>query len=106
MTQKEKAKYQARAAIIKALAHPTRLFMVDRLSVKPHCVCELTAMVGDDMTTVSKHLTVLKNANLVAVEKKGTQVFYHLKLPCIMGFLSCAEETMKNNLKEQNKLFN
>ena len=106
MTQKEKAKYQARAAIIKALAHPTRLFMVDKLSEKPYCVCELTAMVGDDITTISKHLSVLKNAGLVSVEKKGTQVFYQLKLPCIMGFLSCAEETMKDRLKEQNKLFN
>jgi ArsR family transcriptional regulator len=106
MTQKEKAKYQARAAIIKALAHPTRLFLMDKLSMNTHCVCQLTAMVGDDITTISKHLSVLKNAGLVAVEKKGTQVFYHLKLPCIMGFLSCAEETMKNSLKEQNKLFN
>jgi len=106
MTQKEKAKYHARAAIIKALAHPTRLFMVDKLSEKPYCVCELTAMVGDDITTISKHLSVLKNAGLVSVEKKGTQVFYQLKLPCIMGFLSCAEETMKDRLKEQNKLFN
>ena len=105
MTQKEKAKYQARAAIIKALAHPTRLFMVDKLSIKSHCVCELTAMVGDDITTVSKHLSVLKNAGLVAVEKKGTQVFYLLKVPCILGFLSCAEETIKNTLKEQNRLF-
>jgi len=106
MTQKEKAKYQARATVIKALAHPTRLFMVDKLSEKPYCVCQLTAMVGDDITTISKHLSVLKNAGLVAVEKKGTQVFYQLKLPCIMGFLSCAEETMKDRLKEQNKLFN
>lgn len=106
MTHKEKEKYLARTSIIKALAHSTRLFIVDKLAKKPYCVCELTAMVGDDITTVSKHLSVLKNAGLVAVEKKGTQVFYHLKLPCIMGFLSCAEETIKSTIREQNRLFN
>lgn len=106
MNKKVKAKYQARANIIKALAHPTRLFIADKLAEKAFCVCELTKMVGDDITTVSKHLSVLKNAGIVAVEKKGTQVFYHLKVPCIMGFLSCAEETIKSALKEQNQLFN
>jgi len=106
MTAKQKEKYQIRATIIKALAHPTRLFIVDQLAKKNHCVCELTDMVGDDITTVSKHLSVLRSSGLVSVEKKGTQVFYHLKVPCILGFIRCAEETLKSTLQEQNRIFN
>ena len=54
--------------------------MIEELSKKSHCVCELTEMVGLDVSTVSKHLSILKNAGLVNVEKKGKQVFYSLRV--------------------------
>lgn len=46
-------RYQARARIMKALAHPTRLFVVDRIAEQEYCVNELTALVGCDMSTMS-----------------------------------------------------
>ena len=101
MNQKTKARYEARAKIIKAMAHPTRLFIVDRLSKGERCVCKLTKMVGDDVSTVSKHLSVLKNAGIVADEKRGTQVFYTLRVPCVLNFFSCVESVLKSNAKEQ-----
>ncbi|MFH1676248.1 MAG: metalloregulator ArsR/SmtB family transcription factor, partial [bacterium] len=79
---------EARAKILKALSHPTRLFIVDRLSEREHCVCELTEMIGADMSTVSKHLLVLKNAGIIADEKRGLWVWYSLKVPCIIDFMS------------------
>ncbi|HOF60329.1 MAG TPA: metalloregulator ArsR/SmtB family transcription factor [Candidatus Latescibacteria bacterium] len=95
------ARYEARARIIKALAHPTRLFIVDVLAQQSHCVCELTAMVGADTSTVSKHLSLLKDAGLVSDEKRGTQVYYHLVAPCALRFLDCAEAVMKVRLEKQ-----
>ena len=71
MDMQTKARYEARARIIKALAHPTRLFIIDELSGNKRCVCELTEMIGADASTVSKHLSVLRNAGLVADEKVG-----------------------------------
>lgn len=62
LNAKNRARYAAQAKIIKALAHPTRLFLVDQISRQETCVCELTAMVGADISTVSKHLSILKNA--------------------------------------------
>ena len=59
MNQNLKYKYDARVKIIKALAHPTRLFIIDELTKKEKCVCELQEMIGDDFSTVSKHLTIL-----------------------------------------------
>ena len=57
MNAKTLAKYEARAHIIKALAHPARLLIVDELSNHgERCVCELTEMIGSDMSTVSRHL--------------------------------------------------
>ena len=104
MDPKIKANYEARARIIKAMSHPTRLFMVDELSRGERCVCELTEMVGDDISTISKHLSILKSAGIVADEKRGTQVFYSLRVPCVLNFFSCVESVLKRNAKEQAAL--
>lgn len=99
-----KGRYEIRAKIIKAMAHPTRLFLVDELSKGERCVCTLTDMVGDDVSTVSKHLSVLKNAGIVADDKRGTQVFYSLRVPCVLNFFSCVESVLEMNIKEQAAL--
>jgi len=63
MDPQTQARFQARAKVLKALAHPTRLFIVDELGRNgPRCVCELTDLVGADMSTVSKHLALLKQS--------------------------------------------
>lgn len=85
------ARYETRARVMKALAHPTRLFLVDELAGGPRCVCELTALVDADVSTVSKHLGVLRNAGIVADEKRGAQVFYRLLTPCVRSWPSCVE---------------
>ncbi|MBN1593831.1 MAG: helix-turn-helix transcriptional regulator [Candidatus Coatesbacteria bacterium] len=104
MEKKSKAKYEARAAIIKALAHPTRLFIVDQLEGGKRCVCELTRMIGVDMSTVSKHLSVLRAVGIVQDEKVGQQVFYQLKVPCVLSFLGCVESVIKSNAEAQMEL--
>ncbi|HNY70021.1 MAG TPA: metalloregulator ArsR/SmtB family transcription factor [Syntrophorhabdus sp.] len=100
MEKKIHARYEARAKIIKALAHPTRLFIVDELSKGEQCVCKLTEMIGSDISTVSKHLSILKNAGVVHDDKRGTQVFYTLKMPCSVGFFSCVEDILTSNIRE------
>jgi DNA-binding transcriptional ArsR family regulator len=86
-----KERYGARSRVIKALAHPTRLFIVDRLAEREHCVCELAQMAGADVSTVSKHLSVLANAGVAKQDKRGSQVWYSLRVPCILNFFGCVE---------------
>ena len=95
------ARMEARARILKALAHPTRLFMGDELAKQERCVAELTEMVGADMSTISKHLSQLKAVGLLEDEKRGTQVFYRLARPCVLNFFSCLEAVMQENLQQQ-----
>lgn len=83
--------FERRARILKALAHPTRLFIVDELSRGERCVCELTELIGDDTSTVSKHLAVLKDAGILESDKRGLQVWYRLKVPCVLNFFGCLE---------------
>lgn len=104
MDRKTKQRYEARAKIIKAMGHPTRLFIVDELAKGEHCVCELRDMIGADISTVSKHLSVLKQAGIVEDEKRGLQVWYNLKMPCILKFFGCVEDVLKANISQARQV--
>jgi DNA-binding transcriptional ArsR family regulator len=101
MNTRSKARFEARARIIKAMAHPARLMIVDELSRRERCVCELTGIVGSDISTVSKHLSVLRNAGIVRNEKRGSKVYYILRTPCILDLMSCVETVIKSRAEEQ-----
>jgi ArsR family transcriptional regulator len=96
--------FEARAKIIKALSHPVRLFIVEELEKGERCVFELQKMIGYDMSTISKHLSILKNTGIVIDRKKGTSSYYTLKVPCILKFFGCVEEVMESNLKQQKEI--
>ena len=93
-----------RAAIFKAMAHPARLLVIERLAESERSVWELTEMVGSDISTVSRHLTVLKNAGIVTDDKRGNQVYYSLRFPCVLDFFSCAESVLLSAAEERLKL--
>ncbi len=95
------AQYKARAKIIKALAHPSRLFIVEELNKKERSAGELTKMIGSDQSTVSKHLSILKNEGLIFDERNGTTIMYHLKCPCILNFIGCVEEVLEMKVQEE-----
>ncbi len=101
MDVKTQTKYQVRAKVIKALAHPTRLFIVDQIAEHEKCVCELTEMIGADISTVSKHLSVLREAGIISSEKRGLQVFYRLRVPCILNVFGCIEGVLNARVSQQ-----
>jgi len=103
---KEQALFEARADIIKAMAHPSRLFIINELSKGERCVCELRDGVGADISTVSKHLSVLKNAGIVEDDKRGLQVFYRLRCPCILNFFGCIENVLEENARRRLAVVN
>jgi DNA-binding transcriptional ArsR family regulator len=104
MDSRTEARFRARARIIRAMGHPTRLFIIDELSRGERCVRELTDMVGADVSTVSRHLSVLRDADLVQDEKRGAQVFYSLRVPCVLQFFSCVETVIKAGASDRMKL--
>ena len=75
--------------IFKALGHPTRLKMVYALSEGDLCVCDLQKLIGDSLPTVSRHLSVLKQAGIVDSHKDGLRIIYSLNFPCITTLLNC-----------------
>jgi len=100
MTEADRLRLTRRAALLKSLAHPSRLLIVEMLEQAPRCVGELTAAVGADITTVSKHLSVLKRAGLVADRKRGTYSEYSLVCDCLTRTIDCIEAGMDDPSKD------
>ena len=98
-TKPSVAQFKASAQVFKALAHPGRLLMVDELSRGERCVCELAELVGSEMPTVSRHLAQLKHAGIVEDDKRGAQVFYRLKTPCVMNVFQCVTAVRNQEAK-------
>jgi len=90
---------QHRADVIKALAHPSRLAMVEALERGERCVRDLRDIVGADISTVSKHLTLMKQAGIVCDRREGQKIFYRLRCPCIIRFLDCVDAVLAENGK-------
>ncbi|MBS3768315.1 MAG: winged helix-turn-helix transcriptional regulator [Candidatus Cloacimonetes bacterium] len=65
--------------IMKALGDPSRLRIVNMLSLKPMCVCEIRQIIGSSMSTISNHLKILRNANIITSEKEERFINYHLR---------------------------
>ena len=101
MQKREMKQYNQQAKILKALAHPTRLFIVHELTNRELCVNEITDMVGVDISTISKHLSLLRDVGIIGFEKRGKSVYYSLKTPCVLNFFQCIMEVQKTNFKEQ-----
>ncbi len=99
MTNEERQRFELRAHMFKALAHPVRIQMLEKLKEKPWCVCELAQEVGIDKSVASKHLSQLKEAGLINDEKRGTLVEYRLTAPCVLELADCAEGAVLANRK-------
>lgn len=95
---KSKQVFKKQAQVLKALAHESRLMIVDRLYEGEASAGELTELVGSDQTTVSKHLAILRAHGIVESRREGTAVIYKLNTPCVVNFFSCA-----TNVLEQRK---
>ncbi len=89
-------RFKKLADVIKAMSHPTRLIIIDALTAGERCVCELNSLVDIDQSTISRHLSVLKNAGIIEDDKRGLNVYYSLKCPCVLTYLDCIEKVINS----------
>ena len=62
----------------KALAEPNRIRILKMLEIRPLCVCEITDVLQLATSTVSKHLSILRDAGFISDQKEGKWVDYYL----------------------------
>jgi ArsR family transcriptional regulator len=104
LSKKKQMIMEKQAEIVKAIAHPLRIAVVDFLKDGEQCVCDIAAHVCSERSNVSRHLSVMVNAGVLQCRKEGLKVNYKLKTPCILDFLSCVTACLKEQLKEDKKL--
>jgi DNA-binding transcriptional ArsR family regulator len=95
---------KARAAILKALAHPIRFLIVDALSRADMSVTELNGLVDVDQSTISRHLAQLKKAGIVSERRDGAKVIHHLESPCILKAVDCSMQVLRMELKRRTRV--
>ena len=101
MNDRSMARLELKAEMFKALAHPMRIFLLEKLKERPRCVCELAAEVGIEKSIASKHLSQLKSVGLISDEKRGTLVEYRLEATCILNLAACAEGTILDKRRKE-----
>ena len=90
MKQNKVEQFEDMAKLFRVLGHPARLAMIEELSERSWCVCELAAHLNLTNPTASKHLSLLNSVGVIEMEKEGTQVNCTLTMPCIFQMMACA----------------
>ena len=96
--------FEKQANIAKAIGHPVRVAVIDFLQNGEQCVCDIAIRVGSERTNLSKHLSVMVAAGVLQSRKDGLKVIYKIKTPCIVRFLDCLRECLKEQAKETQEL--
>ncbi len=92
---------EIRAKVIKAMAHPVRLMMIEFLKKKEQSFSDIYGLFKLDKSTISKHLLVLKEAGILSSRKSGLDMIYKLEVPCVTDFFTCVTAVIDSNVKKQ-----
>ena len=98
--------YEKQAEVAKAIAHPLRMAVLDYLRAGPQCVCDIAKAVGSERSNVSKHLSIMVSAGVLEYQKKGLQVIYKVRTPCVLRFVDCLTACLKERALAEQKLLN
>jgi len=100
----QKMVYEKQAEILKALAHPLRIAILDFLKDGEQCVCDIAKHIGSERSNVSRHLAVMVSCGVLEYRKVGLNVMYRLKAKCVLDFLKCVTVCLKQQANESVKL--
>ncbi|MCX6984613.1 MAG: metalloregulator ArsR/SmtB family transcription factor [Lentisphaerae bacterium] len=95
---------EIKAGIIKAMAHPVRLMIIDELGRGDKCVCELLPMFKLNQSTLSRHLSRLKKNGIITEKREGVRVIHHLATPCILQIFGCVMDAVKDDFNRKSKM--
>ncbi|MBO8129500.1 MAG: winged helix-turn-helix transcriptional regulator [Peptococcaceae bacterium] len=87
--------YTRQADLIKALAHPTRIRIVELLRRGERCVCEIYENLELEQSNVSQHLSLMKKQGILDWRKEGLRVMYRVKYPQVFAILDLAREMLR-----------
>jgi DNA-binding transcriptional ArsR family regulator len=97
--------FEKKAGILKAIAQPTRLKILELLKDRERCVCEIYPALDYEQPSISKHLNFMKRAGILDSRKEGLRIIYWIKAPEVVGILQQTENIMQREMEEDRKAF-
>jgi len=95
-----------RAEILKALAQPTRLKIIDFLRDGERCVCEIFPAIAEEQSNTSRHLNMMLSAGVLSRRKDGLKIYYAIKHPEIREVMDIVTAIVKQDIAGRNRLLN
>jgi DNA-binding transcriptional ArsR family regulator len=96
--------FKIQAGICRTMSNPVRLQIIHLLGNGPMSVNNITRETGQSESVISRHLGVLRNHNLVATERHGQEVIYHIANPKINAICSLMREVLIEEANHQSQL--
>ncbi|KUO73781.1 MAG: ArsR family transcriptional regulator [Desulfosporosinus sp. BRH_c37] len=92
--------------LFKALAHPTRVRILERLveNDKEVCVCELIEDLGVEQSNLSQHLSILRKQQIITSTKVGLKIMYRIKYPEVLTILEKVQKILAQQFREGEAL--
>ncbi len=94
----------ARAGILKAVAQPTRMKIIDFLRDGERCVCEIFPAIDEEQSNTSRHLNMMQSCGILARRKEGIKIMYRLKHPEVLEILELASAILKKEINGKNEM--
>lgn len=96
--------YEKQSVVAQALAHPVRIAILNVLRKGPHCVQDITHHVCAKQSNISRHLAFMVSAGILTSEKRGLRVVYSIRTRCVLRFLDCLSDCLKEQIHSDQKL--
>jgi ArsR family transcriptional regulator len=96
---------ELKAEVLKTLAQPTRLKILECLRGGEKCICEIVPTINGEQSNISRHISLMQKNHLVTTRKDGVRVMVKVRDPEIFEILNKVSYILKKQMKEQEKLF-
>ncbi len=93
------------AEILKVLAQPTRLKILECLRGGEKCIHEIVADIHGEQSNVSRHISLMQRDHIVRTRKDGVRVMVKVRDPEVFGILDAVTRILKARFIEERKLF-
>jgi DNA-binding transcriptional ArsR family regulator len=95
---------ELKAEILKALAQPTRLKILELLRHGERCICEIVPAINGEQSNISRHISLMQKSHLVTTRKDGVKVMVTVRDPEIFKILDRVSAILRHQMNEQREL--
>jgi DNA-binding transcriptional ArsR family regulator len=103
MDMEERAIY-LKSEVLKAMAQPTRLKILELLRNGERCICEIVPAINGEQSNISRHISLMQKSHLITTRKDGVKVMVKVRDPRVFEILDTVGFFLKTQMQEQTRL--